>query len=312
MCAARKPFADNGLAGELDTRCPVRTRTCWTLNVDPGPKTGDIKTSQTGPMPHLPCSSDNASHIDHCIELSIPNGAGNMPAIRVSLQRWGIAAAALRAMVATLNATEQRIVWSDHQEGAPADMIVHVVDAEGLAGPSLQAPWNLMGPVDALRAALEQGVPAIALATGEARHLPMIRTGHWITSGSRNLVTAARILAGAAILDASETDANAISKRLSALASQNALARLHRVVAASPEILASSVRMMVDDARRAYAAPSILSIGIAPGVELALSPGSTRTRILRSQPTATEADVLLAYPWPNLSNWLGPDVPASS
>lgn len=263
-------------------------------------------------MPHLPRRSDHASHRDHCTDPSIANDVGNVPAIRVSLQRWGIAADALRAMVATLNAADQRIVWSDHEDGVSADMIVHMVDVEGLAGPSLQASWNLMGPVDALRTAREQGVPAIALATGEARHLPMIRAGHWITSGSRNLVAAARILAGAAILDASETDANAISKRLSALASQNALARLHRVVAASPEILVSSVRMMMDDAWRAYAAPSNVSIGVAPGVELELPPGSTRTRILRSQPAETEADVLLAYPWPNLSNSLGPDVLASS
>lgn len=140
----------------------------------------------------------------------------------------------------------------------------------------------------------------------------MIRAGHWITSGSRNLVSTARILAGAAILDASETDANAISKRLSALASQNALARLHRVVAASPEVLVSSVRIMMDDAWRAYAAPSNISIGVAPGVELELPPSSTRTRVLRSQPAETEADVLVAYPWPDLSNSLGPDVLASS
>lgn len=259
-------------------------------------------------MPHLTGSSDHASHREHRTDPNIANDVGNVPAIRVSLQRWGIPADVLSAMVATLNAADQRIVWSDHEDGSPADMIVHMVNVEGLAGPALQASWNLMGPVDALRISLEQGVPAMALVTGEARHLPMIRMGHWITSGSRNLVTAARILAGAAILDASETDPKAISKRLSALASRNALACLHRVVAATPEILASSVRMMMDDAWRAYAAPSIVSIG----VELDIPPGSTRTRISHSQPAETEADVLLAYPWPNLFNSLEPDVLASS
>lgn len=264
-------------------------------------------------MPHLPHSDDHADRRNHHAGRSIDDEVGFVPAARLSLRRWGIARDALRAMVATLNATDQRIVWSDHEDGASADMVVHMVDLEGLAGSSLQAHWNLMAPVEALRVAREQGIPAIALAKGEARHLPIVRTGHWITSGSRNLVAAALILAGAAILDAREKDADAISERLTALASQNALARLHRVVAASPEILASSVRAVVGDAwRNAYATPSLVSVGVAPGVELELPPGSTRAQILRSQPAATEADVLLAYPWPDLSNSLRPDVFASS
>lgn len=94
-------------------------------------------------MPHLLPSSDHASHRDHCADPDIANDVGNVPVIRVSLQRWGIAADALRAMVATLNAADQRIVWSDHEDGVSADMIVHMVNMEGLAGPSLQAPGIL-------------------------------------------------------------------------------------------------------------------------------------------------------------------------
>ncbi|MFJ5382725.1 hypothetical protein ACIPID_13695, partial [Cupriavidus sp. CER94] len=160
-------------------------------------------------------------------------------------------------MINTLNATDPRVVWSDHEDGAPADLVVHIVDVDGLAGPSLQAPWNLMGPVDAMRAARAQGIPAIVLAKGKARDLPMARTGHWIVAGSGNLVTAARILAGAAFVNADDVNAGAVPGRLAAFASRSALACLHRVVAASPAILASSVRALIDRVRvNGYAAVS--------------------------------------------------------
>ncbi len=135
-------------------------------------------------MPHLSHRDDHASHPDHRADPGIADDVGHMLAIRLSLQRWGIARGTLGAMVDTLNAADRRIVWSDREADAPTDLVVHMVDLEGLAGPSLQAPWNLMGPVEALRMAREQGIAAIVVAKGEARHLPVVRMGHWITSES--------------------------------------------------------------------------------------------------------------------------------
>lgn len=259
-------------------------------------------------MPHFSHQDSHASYSDWLEGAATSGDAkpsraiGHAPAIRLSLRRWGLASGVLRAMVDTLNAADSRVVWSDHDDGAPADLIVHLVDVDGLAGPSLQAPWNLLGPVDALRVAREQGTAAVVLAKGNARDLPMVRTGHWIVSGCRNLVTAARILAGAAIVNANDVDADALAGRLAALASRNALACLHRVVAASPASLASSVRTLINSARfDGYAAVSGVSIGVAPEVDLNLPAGSTPLQILRSQLTDTEADVLLSYSWPDLS-----------
>ncbi|WP_373377333.1 hypothetical protein [Cupriavidus nantongensis] len=253
---------------------------------------------------------DHASPSDHRTGPRNADEVGHIPPIRLSVQRWGIARDTLRAMVDTLNAADRRIVWSDHNDGGPTDLIVHMVDLEGLAGPSLQAPWNLLGPVEALRAAREQGVAAVVLAEGEARHLPMVRTGCWITSSSCSLVTAVRILAGAAIIDASEVDANARCERLATLASRNVLARVHRVVAASPATLASSVRTLINSAQRdGCAAMSYASIGVASDVDLEVPPSSTPTQVLCSQLANTEADLLLAYPWPDLSSSAGKFAP---
>ncbi|GAA0828078.1 hypothetical protein [Cupriavidus pauculus] len=259
-------------------------------------------------MPQLSLQDSRASSAESLSRAATLDDAGQagvvgqLPAIRLSLQRWGMASDMLRAMVDTLNAADPRVVWSDHEDGAPADLIVHMVDVDGLAGPSLQAPWNLLGPVDALRMAREQGIAAIVLAKGRARDLPTVRAGHWIASGPRNLVTAARILAGAAIVNTNDVDADARAERLAALASRNALACLHRVVAACPAMLASSVKTLIDSAQRdGYAAVSGVSIGVAPQVELELPSGSTPLQLLRSQLADTEADVLLSYPGPDLS-----------
>ena len=249
-------------------------------------------------MPNLSYRDEHDSQPCHNTRPDV----ADIPPIRLSLQRWGIAHDTLRAMIDTLNAADRRIVWSDHEDGGRTDLIVHIVDLEGLAGQSLQAPWNLMGPVEALRVAREQGIAAVVLTKGEARHLPIVRTGCWITSSCPNLVTGARVLAGAAIIDVSEVDADGRSERLAALASRNVLARLHRVVAASPAILVSRVRMLIDSARQGgYAAMSGASIGVASHVDLDLLPASAPTQVLRSQLADTEADVLLAYPWPDFS-----------
>ncbi|WP_404993810.1 hypothetical protein [Cupriavidus pauculus] len=259
-------------------------------------------------MPHLSHRDSRASSAESLFRAATLDDAGQagvmgqLPAVRLSLQRWGLASDMLRAMVDTLNATDPRVVWSDYEDGAPADLIVHMVDVDGLAGPSLQAPWNLLGPVDALRMARERGIAAIVLAKGKARDLPTVRAGHWVMSGPRNLVTAARILAGAAIVNTNDVDADARAERLAALASHNALACLHRVVAACPAMVTSSVRTLIDSEQRdGYAAVSGISIGVAAGVELELPSGSPPLQILRSQLANTEADVLVSYRWPDLS-----------
>lgn len=244
--------------------------------------------------------------------LSSSNLPGSAPAPRVSLLRWGLTGPELDDMVRTLGAAERRIAWTAGDHGARADLVVHVVDLAALAGPGHRASWNLMGPVEAMRAARAAGVPAIALVKGEARHLPPLRTGCWVTAGPRDPVSAARILAGAAILGARDESVDDRRQRLAALASANVLAQLHRVIAPSCEALVSTVRELCDDAaRHSYAEPSRVHIGIGGGVALDAPQGGTPTRIVRSQATDTEADVLLAYPWPDLSGSGDADASAS-
>lgn len=147
--------------------------------------------------------------------------------VRVALQRWGIAKSVLRAMVDTLTALDGRIEWTDGEEDVRADLVLHVVDMAGLAGPSYRAPWNLMGPVDALRHAREQGIAAIALASGEPQRLSCMRTGCWIAAGALNLVTAARTLVGETVLSDIDEDATTRQQRLCALAARDSLTALH-------------------------------------------------------------------------------------
>jgi hypothetical protein len=181
---------------------------------------------------------------------------------------------------------------------------VHLVDLEGLAGTSHAAVWNLAGPIHALRAARAAGTPAIALVRGQASQLPMVRAGCWVASGRHDLLSAARILAGAAITPDAGERAGAIQHRLSALAAMNVTAVLHRAVATSAEALASTLQELLEAARQqGYAGASQACVGIGQTVQLPPAQGSLPPMsMLRSQATETEADLLLAYPWPDLQD----------
>lgn len=219
--------------------------------------------------------------------------------IRIAVERWGIPEQEMGHMLRALNACDTRLVWEVNRPGMPADIVIHMVDLARLAGPTQAAAWNLMGPVEALRAARATGTPAIALVKGAAHQLPMLRTGCWAMSGTRDLVSAARILAGAVIVGAQEDD-HIRRQRLVELASLNATAVLHRVVTTSEQTLAATLDTLLGAAAgKSYAVPSHAYVGVSAGTPLTNQYPWT-VRALDSQREDGEADLLLAYPWPDL------------
>jgi len=209
------------------------------------------------------------------------------PRVRVGIGRWGISQPECDAMVCALNGCDSGIDWvmrdpeSSHLQ-ARCDLLLHVVDVAGLTGMSHQASWNMAGPVQALRAANRDGLPAIALVRGEAGALPAVRTGCWVMTGTRDLTSAARILAGAAIVSRDVESLRGRRQRLMELASSNMLGRLHRIISVSPAALVSTLGDLLHTAgKRGYVAPSRCYLGLGSEIRIDDLPGEVPLQALR-------------------------------
>jgi len=136
------------------------------------------------------------------------HGGGRSPEpdgpVRIAVQRWGFSEPELRGVLADCHDLDGGLEWQLADEGpAQADVragvVVHLVDAVRLAGALGGAAWNAMGPVQAMRNARHAGRLEVALVSGSARHLPMVRAGCWILAGSRSLANALAILVRATL-----------------------------------------------------------------------------------------------------------------
>lgn len=131
----------------------------------------------------------------HALATATDSCTSQAPArFRIAVERWGIRETDMPDLLRGLNATHPAVAWVSHRSGQPADLIVHLVDIRALVGSTNAAPWNVMGPIHALRNAHRAGTPVVALCRGDVWQLPASRLGCWIVSGTQDFAPAVRTL----------------------------------------------------------------------------------------------------------------------
>lgn len=118
----------------------------------------------------------------------------NRPAI--ALCGWGIPAEDVARLVRQLAEEMPCFDWHTDTYAPRGALSLHLVDFTALAG-SGRAMWNTFGPIEAMRQARVQGVPALALCRGKISQLPAVRTGVWVMAADRPWAGAVQTLARA-------------------------------------------------------------------------------------------------------------------
>lgn len=118
----------------------------------------------------------------------------NRPAI--TLHGWGMPADDISQLARQLAQDMPCFDWYTDTDGPSGTLSLHLVDFATLAGNG-RAMWNTCGPIEAMRQAREQGVPALALCRGKISQLPAVRTGVWVMAADRPWAGAVQTLARA-------------------------------------------------------------------------------------------------------------------
>lgn len=243
--------------------------------------------------------------------LDLPIRQGELTPIRplrIAIQRWGFSEQEAQGVMMDCPTFAGGIDWVlGGRRATQADMVVHLVDAGRLSGANGGALWNAMGPVQAMRKARQTGSIEIALVLGAARQLPAVRAGCWIMAGPRSLASALAILFRSTVEPSDLSAGRGASLRsLRELASLDTTCLLLQHADPEPERLAGKIEAdLVSLFEKGYAAPSWISVA-APVAAIAAIRQTTRVIAGRLKYSArpfekSNADVVLAFPWPDLA-----------
>ncbi len=223
----------------------------------------------------------------------------------VALERWGVSAGELAALVARLAEAMPCMDWYAAEAAPAGALALHLVDFAELAGNG-RAVWNASGPLDAMRQARLQGQPAFALCRGRASQLPAERRGVWVLRADNAWDVAVQSLVRAlAVLEWTREDGY---KALPAWRATGELAQRNLLAVTAVDRTASAFSSVLRDALSAsLMPPTALAVAGAPDSETRrtiVEAGLHDLQTLAVTPMTLDGtmrvDALLGFEWPAL------------
>ncbi len=223
----------------------------------------------------------------------------------VSLERWGVSAGELAALLTCLAEGMPGIDWFVGEAAPPGALALHLVDFAALAGNG-RAVWNATGPLEAMRQARMQGLPAFALCRGRASQLPAVRKGVWILRSDKTWDAAVQsVVRAVAALEWTREDGY---KAVPAWRAAGELAQRNLLAVTGVDKTASTFSSVLRDALSASLLPcAALAVAGAPDSETRrtiIEAGLHDLQTLAVTPMtldgAMRVDALLGFEWPAL------------
>lgn len=223
----------------------------------------------------------------------------------VALERWGLPAEHLAALLARLADAMPCVDWYAAQSAPAGALALHLVDFAQLAGNG-RAVWNACGPLEAMRQARLRGQPAFALCRGRASQLPAVRRGVWVLRADNAWEVAVQSLVRAlAVLEWTHEDGY---KAVSAWRGAAELAQRNLLAVTGADKTASAFSSVLRDALAAsLMPPAALTVAGAPDSETRrtiIEAGLHDLQTLAVTPMTLDGrmrvDALLGFEWPVL------------
>ncbi|EHK64088.1 hypothetical protein KYC_22141 [Achromobacter arsenitoxydans SY8] len=223
----------------------------------------------------------------------------------ISLERWGIPAEDLAALVRKLAQAMPFIEWHAEGEAPRGALSLHLVDFAALAGNG-RAAWNTAGPIEAMRRARARGAPALALCRGRVSQLPAARRGVWVMLADKSWAGAVECLARA--LSALEWTREDGYKTVHAWSETRKFTHRNLLAVTGVDETAAKFSAVLRDALSAsLMQPAALAVAGAPEKDLRrtiIEAGLHDLQTLAATPMtldgAMRVDALLGFEWPEL------------